>query len=290
MTDQSNEVARPIAIVQIVGVVLLFMTTGLGVFFMMRGNVLFTVIITALASIIMFLLVGQMWKLKAKQRNSGFGVGEISLLLFYVLFALLSYAGIFHGYNLQFHTKEQIIREGEKLGNELRRDLPYQYRAEVEEAIESYSLELNSQGKDPTDIQNDIEEIRKAMEAPLQSNAMDSTRIDEKVAVIENWKVLDLRQSINDLDDLLDQHISTLKEGFTSMSAKGITGWDKSFDYQRENMVRDVIADPRELMSEYSVNYFIPLIVWLFCHAMILIPYFWQRRGDVYIDAREWYT
>ena len=287
----------------------------LGLLYITEGKL----VISMLGS--MFLVICYYFVIQLLKKNKEVMIRKNFLhpsLLFWIFFLILGYASfnlMSHFINVEFNCKNKIIAEAThkiKLVDSL--SLVYQKRSKVD--IENFGAQLRTKLTEYKTLKNSIirnqlalepfrvnasvlnspdfinvEQVANATVDPYQRkinknkvNIKQTIELNSKKykSVFDNWKRLSLMATYSKLNDYVDQSGQLINSKIEELPL------DKTPIPVSYNNALLPLNNPGELNKTFPPNYTLPLIIIVFLHIFILIPFFsYKVRGSVVGNKRR---
>lgn len=281
----------------------LLLCNFLGLLYITEGNMLVSLLLSALVVILYYFVLRLLKRNKGKMVNQGYWkTPATAFFAIYIIFGLVSYGFMVHLVNIETNCKKAIQKEAvDKI--ELIYGLKAQYEGRAKDALQTFEAQyktklqayknhksaslrdelsqapyllpeavLNSPAKD-IDVAASASAALKAYQVKVSNThkLLDSVMVPQAnyyAKAFQEWDRLNISGNYNALNSFVQQSIDLINKEIKTLPVNNepITVEVKAGEL--------AISNPIALAKVYKPDYIIPFIIILLMHLFILIPYF----------------
>jgi hypothetical protein len=297
-------------ILQGIGVVFTLLASFLGLMYILKGDVIFSAVVSLVLVVIEFFLIEKFIKSKTEITKNKFSTLSILLWSFYGIIAIPTSIFLMHTLTVEIYAKPNVQSVANKKIEDLTKmvstfnaakDASYNsFEVYLTNKLERYADERNINVKsvykdsllafiserqldnlDESDVFTTVKSVKDAKEKKLLQEVnpvlqADTIFLQKYSYVFDKWAHFQITYAFYELDNLLKKNKDIL---INSYNKHIVFPNAMVFDY---NYTQDEtnLSNPIELFGIYKP--YLLFIVVLFFHFLILLPYFLTDAGGTY--------
>jgi hypothetical protein len=301
-------------ILQGLGVIFTLIATFLGLMYFLKGDIIVSSLVTCVIVVFEFFLIQQFITNKNEISKNRFSVLSIMLWTIYLILAVPMTFALLHALNVEINAKKDIqavantkILDLDKMVSVYNTQVDAyltKKRTDLKTSLSYYAADPSSEKKEalkkppfnvPSSVLNSVNEgnVNSKSVSLINADQLLFSKIvkdsitpeityykEQYGAVFDNWSRLHLNYAFFELDRLLEKNHNRLTNSFKTNAPGQDAGFQ--FAYTKD---QTYINDPLALWSKHKPYYL--LLVVIFFHVLILLPYFMEPVSGIYRGATQ---